>query len=301
MPVVYIILAAVAVMLMSLTGIFIVIKTFRGWAERNLKYLATFATGVFVIVAYKLVKETMHSDFSLAPLLGIMAVGGLIALAIDKIIPNAHHHHDSTENQGSHSKAGAQRIILSDFLHNITDGFLIVPAFLIDIRLGLITTGGIMIHEVAQEISEFFVLKSAGYSTRKALTVNFVTSAGILLGVGASLLLSNISESVIFVLLAMAAGIIIYTIFRDLIPYSVAIARKENTYAKHLAAAMLGALLILTLASFTADIHVHSEDEHIEEADNHEHGEIEGANASHSVESEMHIEEDHAEELQVSP
>jgi zinc and cadmium transporter len=272
MTVISIFIASVAVMLMSLVGIVTVSQVFGNWAERNLKYLATFATGVFIIVGYNLVKETTHSDLSIAPLLGLMVMGAIIGFGIDKIIPNAHHHHDSGENPGLHSKAGAQRIILSDFLHNITDGFLIVPAFLVDIRLGLLTTAGIMIHEVTQEVSEFFVLKSAGYSTKKALTINFATSASILIGVIVSLFISNISESIIFVLLAIAAGIIIYTIIKDLIPYSVTIAHKEKTYGKHFAAALTGALIILALTSFTADTHVHPEkggahveDEHADE------------------------------------
>lgn len=290
---IYIFLASLAVMLMSLAGIVTVSKVFRNWAERNLKYLATFATGVFIIVAYNLVKETTHSELSVVPLLGLMVVGAIIAFGVDKIIPNAHHHHDSSENLGTHSKAGAQRIILSDFLHNITDGFLIVPAFLVDVRLGLITTAGIMIHEVAQEVSEFFVLKSAGYSTKKALTINLATSASILIGVVVSLFISSISENIIFVLLAVAAGIIIYTIVKDLIPYSVAIARKEKTYVKHFSAALVGAFVIFALTSFTADTHVHSEHSHTEEEHGHEenHEHQDNADILHSEESEAHTEE----------
>ncbi len=277
MTTIYILLASFAVMLMSLVGIFTVTRVFRGWAERNLKYLATFATGVFIVVAYNLVKETFHSDIALAPLLGIMLIGVLIAFAVDKAIPNSHHHHDDSEHPDSHSKAGAQRIILSDTLHNITDGFLIVPAFLVDVHLGLLTTAGIMIHEIAQEVSEFFVLKSAGYSTKKALTINFVTSGSILLGVLGALFITNISEDIIFSLLAVAAGIIVYTILKDLIPYSLSVAKKEKTYLKHLVAALAGIAIIAALTTATADTHVHSEDEH-----------------AHT--EEIHLEENHSEE-----
>lgn len=287
MTTIYIFIASLAVMLMSLVGIITTSAVFRDWAERNLKYLATFATGVFIIVAYNLVKEVSHSHFTIAFILGLMAVGVIIAFAIDKIIPNAHHHHDSNEQIGSHSKAGANRIIFSDFLHNITDGFLIVPAFLVDIRLGLLTTVGIMIHEVAQEISEFFVLKSAGYSTKKALTINFLTSGSILLGVLGALLIANISENIIFSLLAVASGIIIYTIFKDLIPFSLTIARKEKTYAKHLMAAFAGGIIIFTLTSLTADTHIHSEESHHDEVHNEE---------LHQDEGEVHIEEEHVDE-----
>ncbi len=271
MNTIYILLAALAVMLVSLVGIFTTIKVFRGWAENNLKYLATFATGVFIVVAYNLVNETFYSHLSPGAIAIIIAIGGIIAFAIDKAIPDAHHHHDSTENPVAHSKAGAQRIVLSDSLHNITDGFLIVPAFLVDIRLGLLTTAGIMIHEVAQEISEFFVLRSAGYSIKKTLLINFVTSSTILVGAIIALFITNVSEDLVSILLAIAAGIIIYTIIKDLIPYSIAVAKKENTYAKHVVAALAGIAIISVLGIATADTHVHPS----EDSDEHGHNESE--------------------------
>lgn len=284
MTTLYILLASLGVMLMSLAGIFTVTNVFRGWAEKNLKYLATFATGVFLVVAYNLVKETTHSNFELAPLIGIILLGTLIAFAVDKIIPNSHHHHDNSENPEAHTKAGARRIMISDTLHNITDGFLIVPAFLVDVHLGLLTTVGIMIHEIALEISEFFVLKSAGYSTKRALTINFLTSGSILIGVFLALFVVNISETITFTLLAIAAGIIIYTIVKDLIPYSFKIAKKDATYTKHIAAALAGVLVIMALTAYTAENHGHSEEDHIE--------------ANHIESEEEHVEpdEDHAEE-----
>lgn len=266
MTTIYILMAALAVMLVSLVGIFTVTKFLNEWAERNLKYLATFATGVFLVVAYNLATEITHSDFTTTSLLGITLLGALIAFAVDKVIPDSHHHHDSTENPESHTKAGAQRIILSDTLHNITDGFLIVPAFLVDVRLGLLTTAGIMIHEIAQEVSEFFVLKSAGYSTKKALTINFITSGSILIGVLGALFVASISETVTFSLLAIAAGLIIYTIFKDLIPYSLAMAKKDKTYTKHIFAALAGVIIIAAITGLTANTHAHEEIDHVDSA-----------------------------------
>lgn len=259
MTIVYIFLAAFGVMSVSLVGIITATKKLTGWAERNLKYLATFATGVFIVVAYRLVNETFHSGIETTSIFGIIAFGIIVGFLIDKTIPYSHHHHDQTESPNFHTKSGAHRIIISDSLHNITDGFLIVPAFLVDVRLGIITTLGIIVHEVAQEISEYFVLKSAGYSTKRALTINFVTSTTIILGVITALFVTNISEDVISILLAIAAGIIIFTIFKDLIPYSFSVAQREKTYFKHFVAALAGALLIAGLTVATANTHSHSE------------------------------------------
>ncbi|HMQ02160.1 MAG TPA: ZIP family metal transporter [Candidatus Doudnabacteria bacterium] len=290
---VYILVSAFTVMLVSLIGIVTTAKTLGGWAERNLKYLTTFATGVFIVVAYKLVAETFHSDLEPASILGIMAFGAVIGFLIDKIIPHSHHHHSHDEDPNAHTKSGAHRIVFSDSLHNITDGFLIVPAFLVDIRLGLLTTAGILVHEVAQEISEFFVLRSAGYSTKQALTINFATSSTILIGAVAALFLANISEDAIAILLAIAAGIIIFTIFKDLIPYSISAAQREKTYTKHFAAAVAGALLIAGLAAATADTHTHTHDDH-DHDELHMHDEAdEHHDDEHHDEEEHHDDEHH--------
>lgn len=286
MTTIYILLSAAAVMLISLAGIVTTAKTIGSWAERNLKYLTTFATGVFILVAYKLVGETFHSNIEVSSILGIIAFGMLAAYLIDQAIPHSHHHHDNTENPDAHSKSGAHQIVFSDALHNITDGFLIVPAFLIDIRLGILTTLGIMVHEVAQEISEYFVLRSAGYSTKQALTINFFTASTILIGAAIALFITNVSEDLISVLLAIAAGIIIFTIFKDLIPHSFQIAQRDKTYAKHFLAALAGALLILGVASVTASTHVHQHD-----TEKHGHSEEHG----HAHE-EQHFEGEHIDE-----
>jgi zinc and cadmium transporter len=299
MTTIYILLSAGAVMLVSLVGIFTTAKTIGAWAERNLKYLTTFATGVFILVAYKLIGETFHSDIEISSILGIIAFGMLAAYLIDKAIPHSHHHHDNTENPDAHSKSGAHRIVFSDALHNITDGFLIVPAFLIDIRLGILTTLGIMVHEVAQEISEYFVLKSAGYSTKQALTINFFTASTILIGAGIALFIANVSEDLISVLLAIAAGIIIFTIFKDLIPHSFHVAERDKTYAKHFVAALAGAVLILGVATITASTHVHHDtDEHgHSEEHGHEHEEDEHHGKENLQDEHMdkHLDE-HADE-----
>lgn len=267
----YILLSAVAVMLISLVGIITTAKTFGGWAERNLKYLTSFATGVFIIVAYNLLREIFHSELEVGIILGIIAFGVIIGYLVDKVIPHSHHHHDDQEQPGAHTKSGAHRIILSDVLHNITDGFLLVPAFIIDVRLGFLVAGGILIHEIAQEISEFFVLRSAGYSTKTALLINFISSSSILLGVVIALALTQVNEEIITTLLAVAAGIIVFTIFNDLIPYSFKSAQKEQTYGKHFISILAGAVLIGIITFTTAGTHTHDQHNHDHESHHDDH------------------------------
>lgn len=260
MEIFYIFLAALAVMTASLAGVLFAGKTLHNWAERNLKYLTSIATGVFLVVVFNLTVEVGESQLNPSFSIGLIIVGLLAALVLNKLLPDSHHHHGSGEAPHGHSKAGAHRILLSDSLHNITDGFLLSTAFMIDTRLGILTMLGIIVHESAQEISEFFVYKSAGFTTKEALLKNFLSASTILIGAVAGYFILAISESLITGLLALALGIILYTIVKDLIPSSIRHAHSEKTYVMHVLAILFGILLILGINYMTGDDHGHTED-----------------------------------------
>ncbi len=259
MEIIYIFLAAFAVMITSLAGVLFAGKTLHGWAERNLKYLTSIATGVFLVVVYNLTVEVGESHLDPALSIGLVIVGLLAALVLNKLLPDSHHHHGSGEAPHGHSRAGAHRILLSDSLHNITDGFLLATAFMIDIRLGALTTLGIIVHELAQEISEYFVYKSAGFSTKEALVKNFLSASTILIGAVFGYFILDISENLVSGLLALALGIILYTIVKDLIPSSIRHAHSEKTYVMHVLAILFGILLILGIKYVASDSHDHIE------------------------------------------
>ncbi|HOK18213.1 MAG TPA: ZIP family metal transporter, partial [Caldisericia bacterium] len=48
--------------------------------------------------------------------------------------------------------------LLGDSLHNFIDGSLIASTFLIDFKLGFITTLSVILHEVPQELGDYGVL-----------------------------------------------------------------------------------------------------------------------------------------------
>ncbi|MEZ4180394.1 MAG: ZIP family metal transporter [Candidatus Doudnabacteria bacterium] len=262
MNILYILIASFLVMLMSLSGIIFTKQALHDWAERNLKYLTSFSTGVFLVVGYRLITEIRESHLILWEILTFGFIGIILALLLEKLIPGSHHHHGTGETPHKHSKAGAQRIMLSDTIHNFTDGFLIVPAFLIDVRLGIVTTLGIAIHEIAQEISEFFVLKSAGYSNKRALSINFLSASSIIIGSLVSYSVAASAEQAIAILLAIAGGIIVFTIFRDLIPHSFHSARVDKTYHWHLAMIIFGIFLIVGVNTIFGEEHDHSGTNH---------------------------------------
>jgi zinc transporter ZupT len=145
-------------------------------------------------------------------------------------------------------------MLLGDAVHNIADGIILVPAFLAGAWVGVGTAFAIFIHELVQEIAEFFVLKEAGYSTRAALTRNFAASSTILLGVILAASLASV-ETLEAPLLAFAGGAFVYIILRDLLPSILRSIHTEGRPLRFVVAALLGVGLLLGIGAALPETH----------------------------------------------
>lgn len=248
-----ILLASAAVMLVSLAGLIFVSGRLAQWLRRNLGYLVSFSAGVFLVVSLNLAAEAV--ELSDRPLFSVLfVILGLFLFYIpSRFMSEAHHHHLESVDDHRHDRGSAYRILSSDALHNIADGILLVPAFLIDLRLGAIAAVGVLVHEFVQEISEFFVLKLSGYSSRQALWRNFAVSATILIGVAVGWFLVSF-EKLIGPILGLASGTLLYVVLADLIPESIRFSRLHKERFKYLAWALAGALLIILLNQIVPEI-----------------------------------------------
>ena len=174
-------LSAFLIMLASLSGIIFLWTVARNILEKHIHIFSSFSAGVFLVVALNLADEALnHSGHSIEGLTWIV-VGILLLLVMFKLLPLFHHHHSSDQDHHHHNLEDAHKILFSDAIHNLGDGILLAASFSINNELGFITVFAIFIHEFILEISEFFVLKEAGYSTRKALSLNFLISGTILI------------------------------------------------------------------------------------------------------------------------
>jgi len=237
-PIIASVLAAFAVMFASLVGIAFAHNVLRSWMRSRLTYLATFSAGVLSILAYHLIQESLHESSTAALSAGSILAGVISLEIIHHLLPDGHHHHDLPEDH-SHTPIDGRRVLLSDAVHNITDGFIIVPAFIVDWRFGIAATVGIMLHELVQEISEFFVLKQAGYETKRALILNFISSSSILLGVILALALASF-ETLLSLLAGFAAGGFLSVVIRDLLPHAIISAKAQGKWLPHITAAVSG-------------------------------------------------------------
>ena len=72
--------------------------------------------------------------------------------------------------------------LFGDAVHNFIDGLIIAATFLTDIRLGIISSFAVALHEIPQEIGDFGVLLYAGFEKKKALIANFLVALTVILG-----------------------------------------------------------------------------------------------------------------------
>lgn len=209
----YALLSVIVISLVSLIGIATLsIKLDR--LKKMLLVLVSFAAGALLgDVFLHLLPELIEAGFALS--LSFMILGGIgFSFVIEKFIHWRHCHVPTTKQ---HTHPVATMNLIGDGVHNFIDGIIIGASYLVSIPAGLATTLAVLLHEIPQEIGDFSVLLHAGYTRRKALTMNFLLALTSIFGVVIVFLLGAIERIVPF-LVAFAAGNFIYIAGSDLIP-----------------------------------------------------------------------------------
>ncbi|MBM3351029.1 MAG: ZIP family metal transporter [Betaproteobacteria bacterium] len=129
--------------------------------------------------------------------------------------PSVIHSHHAHPHDGGRS---GMMIMIGDTFHNFVDGILIAAAFLLDVKLGLVTALAIISHEIPQEVGDFLILLHSGYSKQRALIFNLVSSLATLLGgLIAYFALQHVMAWIPYIL-GLAAASMLYVAVADLIP-----------------------------------------------------------------------------------
>lgn len=273
-------LTAFGIALLSFAGALLAFKKINTWFSQNIKLLVTFAAGVFIMTSFGLISETFEFLSKNTAVLSI--VGGFLGMLIlHKILPETHHHHDSECSTCIPQKSG-KKLLIGDMIHNIADGIVLVAAFSVSKEVGILATVSIGIHEFIQEISEYIVLRNSGYSNKKTLILNFISSLSIFIGVFIGLVLTQDTRFQA-ILLGISAGAFLHIVFHDLIPYnSMRKLHKKQSWS-YIGVFFLG-IGLMTVVGFSMP-HTHSHGE----AEIHEH---DSDTISHTYENEF-LEEEH--------
>jgi len=165
---------------------------------------------------------------------GLQILGGmLVFFLIEKIaVINSDHGHSHTgKNKTGVKKSkemdsesiARERLqvsailnIISDTIHNMTDGLAIAAAFMISFRDGCSTTLAVLLHEIPHEIGDLAILVQAGKTKREVIIIQFLTAIGAMLGAVIGLFLGTLEAS--SWIIPFTAGGFIYIATADVIP-----------------------------------------------------------------------------------
>lgn len=261
------IITALGIAILSFSGALLSFKKINSWFSQKIKFLTIFAAGVFTMTSLGLMSETF--EFLPKNTAVISILGGFIGMLIlHKILPETHHHHDKDCESCISPKSGP-KLLVGDMIHNIADGIVLVAAFSVSKEVGIIATFSIAIHEFIQEISEYIVLRNSGYSIKKTLILNFISSLSIFIGVIVGLLLTQDPEFQA-ILLGISAGAFLHIVFHDLIPYDSM--RKINKKASwnYIGVFLLGIALMIAVGFSMPHTHEHGDSEDIHHHENEE-------------------------------
>ncbi len=265
---IYLIITVVAIILASLAGVFFANKKFINFFDKHNQRFVAFSTGVFLMMVLSVLHEIWDhaNDYVMMSL--IILAGFVFAVLINYFFPETHQHHDN-KCEHKKNKQLARRVVIGDAIHNMSDGIILVPAFVVSPFVGLMTGFSILVHELLQEISEFFVLKKAGYSTYKALLQNLLASLTIILGVAIGFLFRD-NEFIMLFLLAFSSGMFIYLIVSDLLPEIHNKKDKKQTLI-NVVLLGLGFALLMIIGSLAPHSHDHDNNEGKNQDDTHIH------------------------------
>ena len=126
-------------------------------------------------------------------------------------------HSHSHGNAQNHERSGMM-IMIGDTFHNFVDGILIASAFMVDVKVGIVTSIAIIAHEIPQEVGDFLILLHSGYSKKKAFLFNLVSSFATLVGSVAAYFALQTLQTWVPYILSLAAASLLYVSVADLIP-----------------------------------------------------------------------------------
>jgi zinc and cadmium transporter len=148
-----------------------------------------------------------------AGVMGFAIIGILIFFIMEKFLFWQHCH-----KPGCHEHTFAYMNLVGDGVHNFIDGVVIAASYLASIQLGFASTVAIVLHEIPQEMGDFAVLIKGGFTTNKALLVNFITALTAVLGALVTFFVLPSLEGQLAPVLSFAAGGFIYIAGTDLVP-----------------------------------------------------------------------------------
>lgn len=179
-----------------------------------LSSLISYATGTLLAAALLGLIPHALTYISPLPVLFAVLVGIILFFSLEKLVIWRHCHDIECEVHG----AAGPMILMGDAFHNLIDGTIIAAGFLVSIPLGIIVGLSVIAHEIPQEVGDFGILLHGGYSERKALFLNLLSSLSTVPGAIIAYFALDIIQTAIPYVMAISAASFLYIALSDLTP-----------------------------------------------------------------------------------
>ncbi len=215
--------------------------------HRVLLYFVSFSAGALLADALvHMLPEAAETlgfgtEMALYVLLGIV-----LSFIIEKFIQWRHCH---LGHSREHPHPFAYMNLIGDAVHNFIDGIIIMASYIGSVPVGIATTLAVIFHEIPQEIGDFGVMLHGGFTRKKAIIFNVITSLTAILGAIAGYFLANRWSGMATILLPIAAGHFIYIAGTDLLPELHKEVRVEKSMLQ-LLSILLGIGIMMALLLF---------------------------------------------------
>ena len=199
-------------------GVIITVSIFLGFKEKTQRILIpsliSYATGTLLASAFlgMIPKAISYID----PLHALMFVlcGLIVFFVLEKLVIWRHCHNSSCDVH----EATGPILLIGDAFHNFIDGIVIAASFLISFPMGIAISLAVIAHEIPQEVGDFAILLESGYSKRKALILNLLSSISTIPAAIIGYFLLDFLNSLIPIFIAISAASFIYIALTDLSP-----------------------------------------------------------------------------------
>lgn len=188
--------------------------SFKNTSNKILSFILEFAAGLMIsIVCFDLVPEALELSNLSITFIGII-LGVVCMIICDNLVRKISSLNYKDMFQKSSLLKTGIIVGIGLALHNFPEGLAIGSGFEASYKLGISLALAIALHDVPEGISMAVPMKTGGMKKTKVMFYTF--ASGLTTGIGAffGALVGNISQSLISICLAFAAGAMLYIVSR---------------------------------------------------------------------------------------
>ncbi len=213
---------------------------FKNPSRKFLSFILAFASGLMLsIVCFDLLPEAFNLASISTTFLGIL-LGIIIMILCDLLVDKKFNKNIKFKDEKNKLLKTGIIISIGLALHNFPEGLAIGSGFGASISLGISLAVAICLHDIPEGISMAVPMKNGGMKISKIIF--YVVLSGITTGIGAFFgsIIGGISETIIAMCLAFAAGAMIYIVSGELIPESNKLYHGRITAIGNIAGLLIG-------------------------------------------------------------